>query len=253
MTKRSEERADEGGKGGGGRGYFARSKDLLTSLVLVLPLLLVYQAGVLATRGATLNGADFMTVVVLRRWDWDGLLVFNGALILLGVAGVLHLRRRGGFDPGIVGWVAVESTFYALLLGFVITSALRQLGIAPPHAAILAAGPPVEASLLARVCMALGAGVNEELVFRLGLYSSIAALLQRPLGKERAVLAGVLLSSVLFSLAHYLGPEQFQVYTFVYRALAGALFCGVFWARGLAVAVYTHAIYDVIVMVILPG
>ena len=32
---------------------------------------------------------------------------------------------------------------------------------------------------------------------------------------------------------------------------AGAFFCGLFWLRGFAVSVYTHAIYDVIVMVIL--
>ena len=59
----------------------------------------------------------------------------------------------------------------------------------------------------------------------------------------------VFVSSLLFSLAHYVGPEQFGMFSFVFRLLAGALFCGLFLARGFAVAVYTHAIYDIYVMV----
>jgi membrane protease YdiL (CAAX protease family) len=241
---------DGGARDGGGGGYFAQSKDVLASLILVIPLLLVYQAGLLATKGATLNGADFASVVIVRRWGWDGLLWFNGIVIALGLIGVAVLKKNRRFDPAILGPILLESGLYAVLLGFVITWTLARLGV-PQPAAILAQTPQGEPGVLASVCMALGAGVNEELVFRLGLLGGLVAILERPLGKQKAVLAGVLVSSVLFSLAHYLGPESFSLYSFLYRTIAGALFCGVFWTRGLAVAAYTHALYDVLVMVVL--
>ena len=108
-------------------------------------------------------------------------------------------------------------------------------------------------SVPARVCLAIGAGVNEEFVFRLGFFGGLLWLGRKVLPEQKTtvVLTAVLISSVLFSLAHYLGPEAFAVDTFLFRWLAGVFFCGLFWLRGFAVSVYTHAIYDVIVMVIL--
>lgn len=238
----------------GPRGYFDQSRDLLNSLVLVLPLLLVYQAGLFLTHGESLNGADFITVVIMRHWGSTGLLVFNGVLIVAGIIGVVLLQRRRRFDWRIAGPIAVESTVYALLLGVVIAQVLSRLGVHPPAMAVdtwtpLASGAG-EAGVLARVCMALGAGVNEELVFRLGMVPAIAALAAYAVPKRHALVVAVVVSSALFSLAHYLGPEPFAVYTFLYRFLAGAIFCVLFALRGFAVAVYTHAIYDVLVMVV---
>ena len=91
--------------------------------------------------------------------------------------------------------------------------------------------------------------MNEELVFRLGLYTALAWAFSKLTTRGPAMALAVLISSVLFSLAHYAGPEQFHVFTFVYRTLAGALFCLLFYLRGFAVAVYTHAIYDIYVLV----
>lgn len=247
----TDKRADPGGP----RGYFDQSRDLLNSLVLVLPLMLVYQVGLFATQGQTLNGADFITVFIVRRWGSDGLLAYNGLLIAAGIVGVAVLMKKRRFDPKIAVPMAVEATVYALLLGTVITQVLSRVGVRPPGMWIeawapLASGQLAEAGALARVCMALGAGVNEELVFRLGMVPGIVALAERVMTRGQAVFTAVIVSSLLFSLAHYLG-EPFAVYTFLYRFLAGVIFCGIFAARGFGVAVYTHAIYDVMVMVVL--
>ena len=58
--------------------------------------------------------------------------------------------------------------------------------------------------------------------------------------------------ALLFSLAHYVGPggDTFAIHSFLFRFLAGALFGIIFLGRGLAVAVYTHAIYDIYVLVL---
>ena len=245
-----------GDKGGGAlHGYADQSKDLLNSLVLILPLLLVYQAGLFLTQAQILNGADFVSVLILRQWGWQGLVVMNGVIIVAGIAGVAALRQKKRFDPNIIVPVAIESTVYAFLLGLVVTQILWRVGIRSAAWVTdvpLAQGGP-QGSVPALVCLALGAGVNEEIVFRLGMFSGFIALF-RKFGSERAqaVLGAVIVSSVLFSAAHHLGPEPFSLYAFAFRTLAGAIFCVIFAWRGLAVAAYSHAIYDVLVMVVYP-
>jgi hypothetical protein len=58
-----------------------------------------------------------------------------------------------------------------------------------------------------------------------------------------------LVSAVLFSAAHHIvGGEPWRVGVFVYRILCGLIFAALFQWRGFAVAVYTHALYDVFVL-----
>jgi len=62
----------------------------------------------------------------------------------------------------------------------------------------------------------------------------------------------VLLTSGLFSLAHYVGPlgDAFDFYSFVFRTLAGIFFAVVFLVRGFGIAAGTHAVYDMLVGVV---
>jgi len=228
--------------------YFEQSRDLLNSLLLVLPLLLLYQLGLLWTGGTTQNGVDFLTTFLVQGWGLNGLLVFNGLLLISGLVGLRVLKKQRRLNPQILVPVALESTIYALLLGSLVLVILRQIpGLLPnPGIATAQAGP----SPLDALFISVGAGVNEELVFRLGIYSGLAWLLARGTERKGLALAGALIgSSVLFSLAHYMGSEGFALYTFAYRFVAGSILCGLFVLRGFAVAVYTHAIYDVYVLV----
>jgi membrane protease YdiL (CAAX protease family) len=60
------------------------------------------------------------------------------------------------------------------------------------------------------------------------------------------------ISSLLFSAAHYhpFGSEDWEVWSFAYRAVAGVLFGILFVTRGFAVAAYTHALYDIHVLLL---
>ncbi|MCA9638481.1 MAG: CPBP family intramembrane metalloprotease, partial [Myxococcales bacterium] len=60
----------------------------------------------------------------------------------------------------------------------------------------------------------------------------------------------LVISSLVFSLAHHVGPaaEAFTFDAFVYRTLAGVFFAIVYQLRGFAVAAWTHALYDVYVL-----
>jgi hypothetical protein len=228
------------------------SRNLFTSLMLVFPLLLVYHAGLLFT-GGLLNGADFVTQIIVSLFGRDHYWIFVvvvtvGFLVALGV-----LRRQQHFHPRTVIPLLLESTIYALTMGGLISLVMiRFLHIEPPRMA--AAAAKASASPLTNFIMSAGAGVYEETVFRLGMLGGLVALFERLFGMRRfvALALGLLLSSAAFSAVHHLGPlgDPLAVWIFVFRMLAGLIFGLLFWFRGFAVAVYTHAIYDVIVLVL---
>ena len=100
-----------------------------------------------------------------------------------------------------------------------------------------------------RALLYVGAGVWEELVFRLCLLGGFVWLTTRVLQGNVAVFSvlGILLSSVAFSGFHHVGElaDPFTPGLFLYRLLVGVALSAVFVLRGLAVCVYTHAFYNV--------
>jgi membrane protease YdiL (CAAX protease family) len=100
-----------------------------------------------------------------------------------------------------------------------------------------------------------GAGFHEELIFRVIVMGGLAWLLTGLTGPGRAWIVALVLSSLVFSLAHHVGPvgEPFTFAAFVYRTLAGVFFALVYHVRGFAVAAWTHALYDVYVLSLTGG
>lgn len=205
--------------------------DLEASLVLIFPLLLAYAIGVLFI--GRVNGADVVTRLLyttLGRTPY--LLVYAAASVLF----LLWVRRNGRSATlrlDIVAPVVLEAAIYAFTLGAVITLVLdRMLGLGVTGSSIVSA---------------LGAGVHEELVFRLGVFAALVTMLRRS-GKLGFVLA-LVASSLLFAGAHHVGAhgEPFTTHAFAFRALAGAAFAAIFWFRSFAHAVYAHVLYDIVV------
>jgi membrane protease YdiL (CAAX protease family) len=105
-------------------------------------------------------------------------------------------------------------------------------------------------SMFARLIGFCGAGLYEEVLFRLLLLPLLIWACER-LGAATipATILGLVASSLLFSAAHYVGPlgDAFDLYSFTFRALAGMFFAVLFIVRGFGIAAGTHAIYDVLV------
>jgi membrane protease YdiL (CAAX protease family) len=239
----------------GFKGYLAGSRDLFTSFVLVLPLFVLYQVGILATGGVR-NGVDFMTdaLMALLGGSVVNYLAFNGVVLLAFAGALVTLRKRSGFDARYVPWMLLESLVYALLFSTTIVLMMRALHL---DALLATGGSKLELGLLGKVVMSVGAGLYEEIVFRLILMGGLFAMATRVLGFHR-FLAGflaVVTSSVIFSAVHHLGPlgEAFTLSAFTYRIFAGIVLAVIFQTRGFAIAAYTHAFYDVLVMVFKDG
>ena len=227
-------------------------RNLLTSLVLVFPLFLIYQVGVLFTL-PVLNGADFLTVFLFHNLGLSAgaYMGWTAAVAVAFVIAVLVLRHKQKFDPGLIVPVFVESAIYALTMGSLILFVMTRVLHVSPR---LAGGMIAEQGLGTRFVMSLGAGVWEETVFRLGIMTGVAVLLERVLGLGRwvAVVVALVVSAVLFSAMHHIPPygDRLQVGVFVFRVLAGCFFGLVYWFRGFAIAVYTHALYDIYVLLV---
>lgn len=242
----SRKRSRGQGKRPGPLGY----GDLTTSLVFVFPLFLAYEVGVMFS--STLNGVDFVTRFVFAAVGYDRTRYLIVHLVLAaGFLGLLlFLRRRRSIQLGVWPPMVLESAIYALSLGSIIVLVMDKLlgfdlALGGP---VLALGPIGEI-----VVVSLGAGVHEELVFRLGLMGGgMALLMWAGVPRGASLLLALAMSSVLFSAAHHVGPlgDPWALDVFTYRLLAGVVLGFIFYYRSLAHAVYAHFLYDVYVMLL---
>jgi len=115
-------------------------------------------------------------------------------------------------------------------------------------------------SLLADIVTGIGAGIYEELVFRLILICALMVLFQNVLhlGHKNSIILSVLVSAALFSAHHHIvyldgqfGPSApFNWTEFGFRTIAGVYFAALFAVRGFGITAGTHAFYDIIATII---
>lgn len=227
-------------------GYWAISRAPLTSLVFALPLVVAYEGGVLLLgRGTPRNGADVWLRQCLDHLGFGSYFLLP-TLTILGLLAWHHIEHdRWRVRPGVLVAMALECWIWAAaLVGLARLQARWWPDVLP-----LALAPGRD-GVVARVIGFCGAGLYEEVLFRLLLLPTVVFCLTR-LGASTVAAAvwGILVTSCLFSLAHYVGPlgDAFDLYGFVFRMLAGAFFAVLFMSRGFGIAAGSHAAYDLLV------
>lgn len=244
--------------------YWAATRAPRYSLIFALPLFLLYEglaAAVAGTAGAASvrNAADVaLKTPFLLFSGARGSLAFFATVIAVCIFLVARdlTRSRDRLRPRVFFLMLGESAVLALLLGIVVgTLTQRLLGALTALAAQSGASTPLESlGWSTRLMLALGAGLYEELLFRVLLVGGMAAGLRRLLGR-RSLMAGLIaacLGALIFSAFHYVGEygDPFEVASFTYRTIAGLAFSGLYLTRGFGITAWTHALYDVYVMVI---
>ena len=99
--------------------------------------------------------------------------------------------------------------------------------------------------------LCLGAGIWEEILFRFILFNILLYLLSFIMDKTLIVLLlSIFISSSIFSLFHYIGSfgDVFTIYSFIIRFIGGVYLGIVYYYRGLGIAMFTHFIYDFILV-----
>ncbi len=233
-------------------GYWQLVRAPRYNLVFALPLLLLYELLAFSLSQDAIagvrNGADVllksMFIAMGGRW---GLVVFGVLLVGGGAIRVAKDMRDDGPPRGVIFlWMGAESIGYAMLFGGV-TSMLTALVLG--QWSPLAVGPFDQFDLATQLMISLGAGLYEELLFRVLLVGGLAMLARKAFGWQprSAGLFAVGVGALIFSLFHYIGPygDPFELPSFTFRAIAGVLFSGLYLLRGFGITAWTHALYDV--------
>ena len=225
------------------RAYHVATRAPLGATLTVLPLALIYGLGLLVAAPEARSGVDVVSGFLLEGLGVDGYVgVHLGiAAIVIGYACWRH-RRAIGKHLLLTAPVVAEATVYGLLVGSLILQVMEEQHLLGPLM--------IPSETLDKVVVAAGAGLHEELLFRLLLLPGLAWLAFRGLAMPKPMAWGfaIVLSSLAFAGAHHLAGEPYTTFAFAYRSLAGVVFAGLYMTRGFAVAAWTHAAYDLHVL-----
>lgn len=218
--------------------YLARTREISTTALAVVPLILVYGLGLLTASSHARAGVDILSPHLLTHLP---VATYVGIQLGLAVGLVFFaaFRSERPFRDHLRwAWPAIgEAVAWGLMLGGIVLFLMSEAKLL----AIVVSGPLVD-----RAVLSAGAGLHEELVFRALLIPLLTHLLVKGLSvtPRTAALGAIVLSSLTFSLAHHLAGEPFDGFVFAYRLVAGLVFACLFLWRGFAITAWTHAAYD---------
>ena len=241
---------------GGLAGYAHATRTATYGFLAAIPLLILYEIGILLTNtgaGEVRVGADVWLKQLLRAMGVQGGVLLAAIVIIVGgVVFWMERERRPRLVPRYFGGILVESTVYAVVLAFIVSALVGVVfNAALWPAEPLALAQMAQLSLPLQLSLSIGAGLYEELVFRVILVGGMFLGFRKVMADQRkAYLLAAVIGALVFSAVHYMGPlgDPFQLPSFTYRVVFGLALNGVFLFRGFAVAAWTHAIYDVLVV-----
>lgn len=230
----------------GGDGYWDASQRPWVCLIFLLPLVIAYELGTAHFTSAARHGwRQHIVAFDLLREFFTALRAPSPHMPAMALGSILvwwHLARG---DP----WTFRFSTLLGMAAESVALAVpVLSLGFAFSHCVPLAGTSGSNRDL---IIFSFGAGVYEEMIFRLILLTVLSLILRDcfQLGANVSGLLMVVTSGVLFATYHYLSPHDiFSLRTFLFRTIAGAYFAILFLTRGFGITSFSHAAYDVIVV-----
>ena len=231
--------------------YYRDTRHPVSSIIVVLPLLVIYEVAVLGLAGgerpASRNGADaWLRNLFPELGFWAAHLPPALVLAVLFIRLINRLRDLPRNWAMLVFGIMVECLSWGLALWAL---SLGWPGIVKNSGVELSwldsAGPAIR-----EIIPLVGAGVYEEFLFRLvflGLLSRGIAFIG--VGGIAGWLVAAVVSSWFFGAVHHWGPQgqPFTPILFSFRLAAGLILCFLARFRGFSIAVGTHFIYNLIV------
>lgn len=259
--------------------YLDRTSRPVYALAYLLGFMLFYEIGTFLVHPETLTQSLAQPQVRVVAFVWVQNLLefihfsprmtwiaapFVVIFILLGLQITSKTKwqvRLSDFIP-----MTLECIFLAIPL-IVLSLLLNRNGpsVPPPAAAALISlqeviEPMAQRMLMVDIITGIGAGIYEELIFRLILICLLMMLFQDALGmqKNNAIFVSVLISAILFSAHHhfffangrFFRGDPFTMGKFIFRALAGVYFAVLYAVRGFGITAGTHAFYNILAAVL---
>lgn len=273
--------------------YLERTSRPIYAIVFLLPLIVFYEIGTFQINTDILNQSQIRVVAFVWLQNALESLGFNGkfawvapplavVVILMGLQITSGKQWRfwfGDVVPMIIECVilAIPLIVLTLFLNSPMVSRITAANLDIDGISVYKQGPTncatmtdVDLSaadgengidrsgrpLLADVVTGIGAGIYEELVFRLILICLLMLLFQDLLRCTHlnSIILSVLISAALFSAHHHIDflsgrpntIDPFDLTEFIFRTLAGIYFAALFAIRGFGITAGTHAAYNII-------
>lgn len=214
-----------------------------------LPLIILYEVMIVMANQGRLGeirvGAEVWLKQLLALIGGAGFLVMGVLVLVVGVGIVWYERRKNiPLKPRYFAWIIAESAIYGVVVALIVSVMVGAIFfISPPNI--------MNESLWLKLALSIGAGVYEELLFRVllvgGLFLALKKLMRK---KQHAYIIAAVIGALIFSWVHYIGPlgDPFTMASFTFRFLFGLALNVIFLLRGFGVAAWTHALYDVMVV-----
>ena len=226
--------------------YFQKSESPFYSFIITLPMFLVYELGLFLMRGTEFsyikNGADVLIEEAISTLGFD-IFYLSSSLFLLVFFVVAYYQKKNyqsfTIHKSYLAIMLLESFIYAsLFLIFLGNMGLYLMDISVEN---------IQFNLI----LSLGAGIYEELIFRvffLFIFYRLIQFIFKTMSHFSAQFFALFISSILFSLFHFMGSESFSQDAFTIRFIAGILLGLLYINRGFGITAITHSFYDIFVI-----
>ncbi len=226
--------------------YLQKSKSPFYSFVITLPIFLIYELGLFLMRGTEFNyiknGADVLIENAISTLGFD-IFYISFSLFLIAFFTIAYYRKKN-YDSfkiykSYLSLMLFESLIYASLLLFL----LGNMGLYLMDVSV--------ENIQFNLILSLGAGIYEELIFRVFLFFILYRLVKfifKSMGHFSTQFFALFLSSILFSSFHFMGAESFAQDAFTIRFIAGILLGFLYINRGFGITAITHSFYDIFVI-----
>ena len=251
--------------------YLDRTSRPVYALAYLLLFIVIYEIGTILISTEALNRSQMRVVSfiwlqnTLEYIGFSQRLVWAApplavVLILLG----LQISSRTPWKVYLADFIPMTVECILLAIPLIVLCLAINRSVTP-HSAVVAmqtsaAAETASSGLWVNIVTGIGAGIYEELVFRLVLICILMILFQDlfKLARTHSVVLSILISAVLFSLHHHFfflngslqSGEAFSLMKFTFRLLAGVYFAVLFAVRGFGIAAGTHAYYDIIAAIL---
>jgi membrane protease YdiL (CAAX protease family) len=230
--------------------YRELSRQPLYILVFLLPLILFYEFALYSTNTNIQIKAHDHLVRFFEQFDMPptkGL--WLGGIAILTILFLWHIfaGNKWSIQIKVIFFMAIESMAFAvpLLLFGAVLGGLAAAGSTSQIA---------ELPVFDKVAVSIGAGLYEELIFRMLLFALVHTVVCNLFKQSNlaGVTVAVIVSALLFALYHDLpNAGSLSALTLFFFSIAGIYLGILYVSRGFGIAAASHAAYDVVATTVL--
>ena len=227
--------------------YLRYTRSPLYSFLFTLPLFIIYEIGLLVSTSEDLsyfrNGADALMRKMLSVFGIAGLF-WIGGVFLFGFLIIYFLQKYSWDEYEIKSGYFLSMVFESIMWSYILFIFMSNM-----HILLMA---PSGYRVIQNVTLAIGAGIYEEILFRvilIFLFNYIFALVFQWKNYLKVGMS-IIFASGFFSLFHFIGEfgDYFSFNVFMIRFLAGISLGILYYFRGFGITAWTHSLYDLIVL-----